>query len=209
MNINPNKSAYTYINDLQQKQMDISFPTPEGIIKNLKINSINNTDNYKYLGLEINLKLDFSKTISQSQKKYKKIITTICKKKYLGPNLLIKLINTVAIPKINYNMYFINYPKESLESLNIYTKNKLCSTFKIPSITPTHYWHYNYNLNNFQDINTLKYTNNYIDRGLNSSSPLKRNTIILNHIKSPITTFIYNPPINNLLQNLNITIKEQ
>ena len=207
MNINKNKSLYSYTNDITQLPMEIIHPSLNNSPQLLVINTISKQTNYKYLGLEINICLDFSQSIKELIEKYKRVINNICRKKFLGPNLIIKLINAVAIPKISYIMYFIYLQKDNLENLDNITKNKICHTFKIPSITPETYWFTTHNLNSIYHTNIIKLYNNYFDRGLNGISKIKKNSILKNNTQeNPFTP--YNPTISLLLKWQNIKLKE-
>jgi len=206
MQINEKKSAYSYTNDLLQSPLSISIPNLNQQLISLKLNTLLSYHNYKYLGLDINLNLDFSSLSKHIIEIYKKCLNIICRKKFLGINLIIKLINTIAIPKISYYMYFIMFPKQTLLHLDNITNIKLCQTFKIPTSTKNEFWQTTYNLYSLKSINEARYINNIFDRGLNSSSPLKLNTLISNHITLPITTYNSLPTISSILSTFNINI---
>ena len=123
---------YTYINDITQSPFQITVTNNQNNHIPLNIPTIDEHINYKYLGLNINLNLNFQDTINSFSNKYKEIISQIAKKKYLGLKLIIKLINTVAIPKISYIMNFIKWPSHILDNLDNFTTNTICKTFKIP-----------------------------------------------------------------------------
>ena len=80
MNINEKKSIYSYTNDHPQPPMTITTLTPMNKIKTLNFETYANFQNYKYLGIDINLNLNFSTTLKSTTEKYKKCINTICKK---------------------------------------------------------------------------------------------------------------------------------
>ena len=105
MSINNSKCQYTYINDIPQNNFQINLINNNNTI-NISLPTDTKEKDYKYLGLNINLNLNFKNLISLLTEKYKNTIRLIIRKKYLGINLIIKLINTVAIPKIAYSMNF-------------------------------------------------------------------------------------------------------
>ena len=106
MSINSYKSAYSYMNSPPQTPLSIALQHNQTLTQ-INIDHIPSSKSYKYLGLNINLNLDFTDTFTLMHKKYKDTISHIITKRYLGINLLIKLINTVAVPKIAYSMNFI------------------------------------------------------------------------------------------------------
>ena len=73
MQINEKKSAYSYTNDLLQPPMSISIPDPNQQLISLKLNTLLSFQNYKYLGLDINLNLDFSTLSKHIIEKYKNV----------------------------------------------------------------------------------------------------------------------------------------
>ena len=121
--------------------MSIQFPNTQGTINTLTLKTQADFENYKYLGIELNLNLNFNHIFKQTVENFKKHLNAICTKCYLGPKLIIKLINTIAIPKISYPMFFILFPTQSLQSLDQITYQKICHTFKIPSTTKKEYWY--------------------------------------------------------------------
>ena len=95
MDINPNKSAYTYINDN-------STWKPSHNREVFKI--LGKESYYKYLGVWINLDLNWTKQKKTSETAYKLAVFTITKKFYLNPSSLVALINVVTTPILAYHM---------------------------------------------------------------------------------------------------------
>ena len=95
--INPSKCAYT-INKPQYKNI-LKY-------KHQPIPLLNSNQNYKYLGLPVNLDLKWGALLSDLKNKYLNLLDIICKKFYLGSDLIIKLINMVLIPKLAYSFQF-------------------------------------------------------------------------------------------------------
>ena len=83
MNINTQKTMYTFMNDTPQPPFNINILNNENKNIQLNIPLIDKTSNYKYLGLEINLCLDFQDTIKSYIEKYKEIVLQILKKNTL------------------------------------------------------------------------------------------------------------------------------
>ena len=73
MSINNSKSQYTYINDISQDKIQVNISNNDNTF-NISIPTIKNSDNYKYLGLNTNLELDFSNLITTLSEKYKNSI---------------------------------------------------------------------------------------------------------------------------------------
>ena len=207
MNINTQKTMYTFMNDTPQPLFNINILNNENKNIQLNIPLIDKTSNYKYLGLEINLCLDFQDTIKSYSEKYKEIVLQILKKKYLGLNLIIKLINTIAIPKISYIMNFIKWSNQDLDDLDNFTTTHISKTFHIPLITPNQYWFAVKNLKSVKDTNIIKYHSTYLDRTINSNITMKNSPTIINHIQNQPYISKFLPPIQTLLNNLNISLK--
>ena len=98
MKINAKKSAYSTI------FTNSSF-SPK--IEGTTIPHLKEQQQYKYLGVEISLDLNWSKAISDSMTKYKKVVAKIMQKIYLSTTQKIKLINGVANATPAYLCQFI------------------------------------------------------------------------------------------------------
>ena len=98
MKINAKKSAYLTI---------FTNSTFKPKIEGTTIPYLREQQYYKYLGVEISLNLDWSKAITDSMSKYKKVISRIMQKIYLSTTQKIKLINGVTNATPAYLCQFI------------------------------------------------------------------------------------------------------
>ena len=108
-------------------------------------------------------------------------------------DLIIKLINTVAIPKIAYAMNF--------------TSTSICKTFRIPTFIPNQFWYSVKQLKSIKDINYIRYHTTIIDRSINSPLQIRTFPSLHNHITTTTLISSYLPPISLLLNNLQIQIQ--
>ena len=205
MSINNSKCQYSYINDTLQQNFQMNLINNNNVI-NINIPTTNKEINYKYLGLNINLNLDFKDFINSLTIKYKNTVRLILRKKYLGINLIIKLFNTVAIPKIAYSMNFIKWPNQILDDLDNFNITSLCHTFHLPTVSPNHYWFLIKNLFSIKEINLKRYLTSLLDRTIDNESNFKSDITYHNHFTKPINTEHYTPPVTTIAQNLNINI---
>ena len=205
MSINNSKSQYTYINDSPQPNFQMNITNNNNTFT-ISLPTEKKDSNYKYLGLNINLDLNFSPLINTLIEKYKNTICLIMNKKYLGLNLIIKLINTVAIPKIAYSMNFIKWLNQLLDDLDNFNISTLCQKFQYPNISPNGYWFLIKKLLSIKEINFKRYLSSHLDRTMEDDTTFKVNITSYNHIIKPIYMETYIPPTSHCLKNLNIEI---
>ena len=105
MKIGIKKCAFSYINSNTNYELLIG----EELVPKLAPD-----ESYKYLGIHLNLRLDWSKQMSTSEACLRATLSTIEKKFYLNPMLQVKLVNQVAIPSIGYRSQVITFPEEWL-----------------------------------------------------------------------------------------------
>ena len=113
LNIAKDKSAYSMLN----------CPDPPQLFyKDLAIPVIQKKESYTYLGIDINMRLDFSDTISKHISQYKSSVNSIVFKAF-SIDQIISLINTVSNPIMGYLMSVVNVPVDILQELDLYTVN--------------------------------------------------------------------------------------
>ena len=127
---------------------------------------------YRYLGVFINLNLDWSKQIEESTETYKKVVKAICYKRYLQIHNIIRLINTVAQTTLSYRMNFFLFPKLTMESLNKWTTKQLKKLTHIPSNSDDDFWFQIRNLRDLTVLNLSTYINASVARILNNPNNL-------------------------------------
>ena len=121
------RKSYAWINDKETDQPFTAQNQPFEILGGQKC--------YKYLGVHINLKLDWSNQIVTTMKEHKQAIDELCRKCYLPGTIMIKLINQVITPRIEYKMNHIRFPDKVIKELEDYTITKLNNTFRYPNIS--------------------------------------------------------------------------
>eukprot|EP00026_Physarum_polycephalum_P002104 Phypoly_transcript_02108.p1 GENE.Phypoly_transcript_02108~~Phypoly_transcript_02108.p1 ORF type:complete len:192 (-),score=23.44 Phypoly_transcript_02108:86-661(-) len=113
--IKPNKSAAAFRNS----------PGFIPIIEGIPFENLGDSKSYRYLGIWINLKLNWDTQKSTSKFTYKNTIKNILNKIYLSTDLSIKLINLVAAASLEYRMQFILFEDVWLTKLQSWTINKI------------------------------------------------------------------------------------
>lgn len=119
--INPKKSAYAYANT------DHKFlPESEGKY----FDDLGNKKSYKYLGVWVNLDLDWTDT---QEKLWGAILANtykITKKFYIKPALMCRLINATVYAKIGYRMQVIVFEAEWLQKVKNFIRDRLNQAYK-------------------------------------------------------------------------------
>ena len=101
--INQSKSAYTYNNTKEEYD---SF-----YFENIPIKKLNKKESYKYLGIWINLKLNWDKMKSEIENGYKKHVNML-KRKRITTDQKIEIINIITYSRITYRMNVIKFEEE-------------------------------------------------------------------------------------------------
>lgn len=157
MVVNPKKSASAY------RSESPFIPTINGIpFKDLGVDG-----SYKYLGIHINLELDWGIQIDTCVTTYKASVSIILKKFYLTCNQHIKLINAIAIAALAYRMQFLILPVEITNQLLEWTIHNISKTHSIPHMhIYTQFWTNFKGLINIRFLNLAIYLSN-VHKNLN------------------------------------------
>lgn len=118
MKIKPNKSAAAYRGD--------SGFIP--VINNMAFTDLGCTRSYRYLGVYINLELDWQDQMDASETCYRNTVDLILNKYYLSCNQHIALINSMAVSALAYRMQVIIFNTGWLEKLQRSTIYKISKT---------------------------------------------------------------------------------
>lgn len=150
INIKPLKSASAY------RKSAGFIPS----IGNAPFKNLGERDSYRYLGLWINLSLDWSAQLKISRQVFKATMNNITNKIYLGVNLLIKLINQVAVASLEYRMQFVIFDKIWINKLQNWAIREICKLKKIfdPKFSPQ-FWCIYRGLKNFRNTNLTIFIN--------------------------------------------------
>lgn len=116
MQLNSDKSAYTYAHDT-------SDFIPKFKSKPFKI--LSSSESYKYLGVWLNLDLNWSKQYDTTESAIRTTIDTITRKFYLNPTSLITLINQVALPVAAYRMQVILFDSGWIDRMHGFMSSSL------------------------------------------------------------------------------------
>lgn len=151
MVINPKKSASAYRSD------NPFIP----IVNNVPFKDLASNLSYKYLGIYINLELDWGMQTDTCITTYKAAVNIILKKFYLTCNQHIKLINSIAIAALAYRMQFTIFPAEVANKLLYWTIYNISKTHHIShlSIYPQFWTNYK-GLLDIHNLNLAIYINN-------------------------------------------------
>lgn len=160
MVINPKKSAAAYRSD------NPFIPTVNGT----PFKDLDSKLSYKYLGIYINLELDWGIQLDTCVTTYKAAVNILLKKFYLTCNQHIKLINSIAIAALAYRMQFIILPVDVASLLLNWTIHNIAKTHSIPHLHINTYFWTNYKgLINLRNLNLAIYSSN-IHKNLNKIS---------------------------------------
>lgn len=169
--IKPAKSASAY-----------RSPTPYiPIVNNIPFENLAANKSYKYLGVMINLNLNWDHQKEVSASTYKNTIHMITKKFYLSCKQHVKLINAIAIASLRYRMQFLYFEDSWLEKMTNWTIKLICSTHCINTYRtiPT-YWHMYKGLISLKHLNLASYISN-LHKNLNKTEliayPLLNNLV--------------------------------
>lgn len=165
--IKPSKSASAY------RSASPFIPIVDGA----PFKDLGNELSYKYLGIHINLNLDWELQHTTSLSAYKSAVNIILKKFYLPCNLHIKLINTIPIAAIAYRMQFLMFDEIWLNSMLNWTIRALSRTHHsyayriVPEL-----WTSFKGLIDPQALNTAIYVNNIV-KNLNKPKGIAYNSL--------------------------------
>ena len=123
--INQNKSAYTY-NNTREEYDTLYF---EG----MPIKMLKKKESYKYLGIWINLTLDWGKMKEEIEAGYKRHLG-ILKRRRISTEQKIDIINVITMTKIGYRMNVIKFEEEFLQELDLKIVGLLKKSARIPKI---------------------------------------------------------------------------
>jgi hypothetical protein len=183
-------------------------PLPQLSYFNIQIPTLLSHQSYKYLGLNINANLSFETELGKTITAYKLTINHILTKRYLGPKILTRLCNTVALPKLGYIFQFIQMPTSTMEELDKFLLTSFNKCFTIPKTVHLPFWNILHKLTSPYDYAKTKYITNYVISGFNS--PFKQLSILTNynHIECPYSKLPQMPRIPKLLKQLNLKIQQ-
>jgi hypothetical protein len=199
VHVNPTKSAYLPVNT--QPMLQLSY-------FNIQIPILMPHQSYKYLGLNINANLNFESELNKTITAYKLTINHILTKRYLGPKILTRLCNTVALPKLGYIFQLICIQTDTIQEIDKFLLNSLNKCFTIPKNIYFPFWNILHKLISPSEYAKTKYITNYTVNGFNS--PFKQLSILTNynHIERPYSKLHQMPRIPKLLKQLDLKIQQ-
>jgi ribonuclease HI len=164
-------------------------------------------ESYKYLGLNINMQLNFQETIHQLVNKFKKIVHLIVSKRYLGPRIIVKLINTTALPKLGYVAQFLSFDAAVLQDLDSFVTTILDRTFQIPThFSQRSIWIVHHKLKLPSLYIKARFLSAHVNLGLNSNFRPLSSLLHFNHFQAPVSCFNSLPPLTSLLNEFSLSI---
>ena len=174
LNVDKDKSAYT---------CNFCMNPPNFFYRNKPIPFIQLNESYPYLGIDINLNLDFSYAINSHINKYKASVSYILSKAFTIDQT-ITLINSVSNPIVGYLMNIINIPKQILESLDSETVNKLKKKMRIMNNSDSDFFFLERNLKRLTHLQMENLTGTVIDRIANGNNLATKILHTTNHWSS-------------------------
>lgn len=188
LKINDQKSAFAWSHDDREEPIMVQ---PQ----NKPITMIGNKTSYRYLGWLINLKLDWRKMYENISASYKGIIHTILRKKYLGTNTQITLINNVAAPILEYCMTAIPLDQKFVNELDTWTVKQLQNMSGISKYAGKEMWWLYRGLKNLNHLNIAIATHHNIHTydQVNIRPIMRKYTESLNLRLTPVNMTIVTP----------------
>ena len=128
-------------------------------------------ESYKYLGVWINLNLDWSEQIKISNFIYHKNIAYLFKRCFTASQTA-EILNLVVFPAITYRMSIVNYDINYLKKWDKMARNLLSYKLKEKQFWGCKHWYlpkynYGYNLFQFVDLQTINHVSNYLNFAAN------------------------------------------
>ena len=213
ISINAKKSAYAWLNS-KTEDPKIKYKN-----KNKKITEeltpLGHNKCYKYLGLYISLKLDWTQQMQNSETALNNCTNLILSKRYLYTHHHIKLINIVVQASLGYRMQFVMFPKTWLDQLNKAITTKLSKSIRLPKNSDQEFWWLYRNLRELNTLNTARYITTYINRIANSNNhqvaeiarkSTSRITFQLTKKRALDQTSLPDEHLSNALTNLNLQL---
>jgi hypothetical protein len=142
INTKKDKSAYMTIGIENCNQNDLFSLTNYGDLhaRGFTIKKQNSAESYRYLGILINLKLDWKADVTQIIKNFQKYINMI-KTRAITPNMKVEIINRVLNPALEYHLGFYELHKENVNLLNDLATNVIKHNIPAPStIANDQFW---------------------------------------------------------------------
>ena len=179
--INPKKSAYAY------RKVDTKFlPTING----KKFADLGSTTSYRYLGVWINLELDWKDTQEKMFDSMKITLAKISKKFYIPPYIMCKLLNATVYAMIGYRMQIIMFDRSWLNKVEYFIKDHLNRTYGTPTYG-TAVWTLAYNLKPLQNLNFQRYIGSLWRTLQRNENNLAKNNLLTLLSKKPNKIPIY------------------
>lgn len=189
--------------------------------------NLGSTGSYPYLGVWINLELDWTTQMNNSFDTLKDSIDLIMNKYYLSCNQHIKLINLIPIAALQYRMQFIIFPSDWLTKIQKWIILRLSQTHSLLAYSANiEFWCSFKSLLNLISLNAAVYISN-VHKNLNKPKAIAYNILhklagfdlngdsiirnhhptqsiliakrILQHIK---TNFLFSPYFENIAHSL-------
>jgi hypothetical protein len=176
IHINAKKCAYAWTND---------EPYGNPKYKGQSIELIGEEGTYKYLGINMNMKLDFSKHLGIITGKYKSVISAIMKIQGVDVKFRIQLINAAASAMLTYTMGCIIIPEKSLQKLNTWTAKQIKRSMKAHVASSTRFFYTHMGLWELTNLNKYTYINTQVTRTLNKLDALPRTQLIKDNENLP------------------------
>lgn len=182
--VNPKKSAYAHKNSTENY-----LPEIEG----KKFQDLGASISYRYLGIWLNLDLDWHDQKTHLNNAFRLILATIRRKFYIPPTLLAKLINATATAMAGYRMQILIMDEDWIREL----ENQIASTLAVASkahIYKATFWYHTTPLKPLAQVNLERYIGS-IWRALLIEGPnIARNNILQLLTRPPKSIPIYNKP---------------
>jgi exonuclease III/ribonuclease HI len=110
------KSVYTTSDPDESLALQVTNWT-SGCIEKINLPRLKPSESYKYLGILVNVNLDWSEEIASSVRKFG-MQTHFLRNKCFTPRMLVDIMNKVVIPGVRYRMNVVRFPKYAVARMH-------------------------------------------------------------------------------------------
>ena len=133
------------------------------------------SESYKYLGLWINLDLNWGQQTSISNAMYNKYISYLYKKCF-NASQTVEILNLVVFPAITYRMNMIKFPDDHIKKWDKQARNLMAYKLRENQYIGSNHWYlpnsqYGYNLFKLMDLQKICLVANYLNYAANFIDP--------------------------------------
>ena len=196
-------------NKLKNKTVYTSF-TPNSNLVYIKVNNeqieipyMDSSSSYRYLGIQLNLDLNWDKQRTIVWSTFQKQISFL-HNRCITTKQLIKILNTVIVPSISYGLQFYSFPKRWVAKIERQLALLLSKHIHIPEASPLHFQRpHKESSFNLQSVKVSQRIIPYLSliRTANGSNNVETTNIIISTLECHLEEFELPPEISRIWKN--------